>query len=390
MKDYNFYNQRVLLRCDFNLPMKNEKIVDDFSLKQALSTIIFLKKAGAKTILISHLGEPQSIKNKRKRKAKLTLKPIGLRLSNLLREKVLFSKKNKGLFVKRLIKKMKPGDILLLENLRFDSGEEQNCLKLAKAMASLADIYINDAFGACHRNHASIAVLPGQIKHFAGPELLREFQFLSRLMENPIRPLVVLIGGGIEVASKLRALKKFLKIADYLLLSGEIAKIILGANELLVGRPLPGREEEDIIGEINLTDPRIYLPVDVLASIDPQARHSVRQVGPAAVRKDEDIFDLGPETICLFRDIINQAGSIFWSGRLGCFEEENFSRGTKEIAQAIAASPADLRLAGGCDTVAALRHFNLTDRFSFVSSSQEAMLSFLSGEKLPGLTALGL
>ncbi|PIU16027.1 phosphoglycerate kinase [bacterium (Candidatus Gribaldobacteria) CG08_land_8_20_14_0_20_39_15] len=389
MENYNFYNQRVLLRCDFNVPMKSEKIADDFRLKRTLSTIIFLKKAGAKIILLSHLGEPQSIKSKRKRKAKLTLKPIGARLSNLLREKVLFSKKNKGLFVKRLIKKMKPGDILLLENLRFDIGEEQNCLKLAKSLACLADVYVNDAFGACHLNHASIAALPGHIKHFAGPELLREFQFLSRIMENPVRPLVALIGGT-EVALKIRVLKKFLKRADYLLLSGELAKIVLAAKGLLVGRPFPSREEEEIIGEINLNDPRIYLPIDVLASTNLQVAHSVRQAGPATLRKDEDIFDIGPETTCLFRNIINQAGSIFWSGHLGCFKKENFSSSTKEIAQAIADSPAALRLAGGEDTIAALRHFDLADRFSFVSTSGEAMLAFLSGEKLPGLTALGL
>ena len=389
MENYNFYNQRVLLRCDFNVPLKKKRIADDFRLKRALPTIAYLKKAGAKVILLSHLGEPLAIKSKRQRKSRLTLKPIGKRLEELLRDKVLFSEKSKGRYVQGLIKKMRPGDVLLLENLRFDAGEEKNSLKFAKALALLGDVYINEAFSVCHREHSSVALLPKIMKHFAGPELKREFQFLSQVLKNPPRPLVVLIGGA-KITSKIKVLKRFLKIADYLLVAGDVANTILAIKGLWMGNPSPTEEEIALAKEINLTDPKIYLPVDVLASSDPRGEYAVRETGPGAVRRDEDVFDIGPETVCLFSDIIKRAGAVFWSGPLGCFEQEAFSRGTKEIASAIARSPAALRLAGGGDTVAALRHFDLTRHFSFISTGGGAMLSFLAGREMPGLTALGL
>jgi len=388
MENYNFYNQRVLLRCDFNVPMEKKRVADDFRLKRALPAIAFLKKAGAKVIILSHLGKPQTIKNKRQRKSRLTLKPIGQRLEELLRDRVLFSKKNKGRYAERLIKKMRPGGVLLLENLRFDAGEEKNSLKFAKALALLGDVYVNEAFSVCHREHSSVAALPGIMKHFAGPELKREFEFLSRIVQNPPRPLVVLIGGS-KIASKIKVLKRFLKIADYLLLAGDVANTILAIKGLWMGQPSPTQEEVSLAEEINLTDPKIYLPSDVLASSDPRGEHAVRESGPGAVRRDEDVFDIGPGTICLFSDIIKQAGAVFWSGPLGCFEKGAFSRGTREIASAIARSPAALRLAGGGDTVAALRRFDLADRFSFVSTGGGAMLNFLAGHEMPGLTALG-
>ncbi|MDD5750118.1 MAG: phosphoglycerate kinase, partial [Candidatus Pacebacteria bacterium] len=313
---------------------------------------------------------------------------IGRRLSELIRDKVLFSEENKGRHAMRLVKKMKPGDVLLLENLRFDEGEEKNSLKFARSLALLGDVYINEAFSVCHREHASVVALPGIMKHFAGPELSREFGFLSRVLDNPPRPLAVLIGGA-KVATKIKVLKRFLKTADYLLLAGDVANTVLAVKGLWMGKPVPDEEEITLIKEINLTDPKIYLPVDVLASVDSQGEHPVRAAGPGAVRQDEDVFDIGPETISLYRDIIKEAKSVFWSGPLGCFEKEIFSNGTREIAQAIADSSADLRLAGGGDTVAALRYFNLTDRFSFVSTGGGAMLNFLAGERMPGLDALG-
>ncbi len=410
------------MRCDFNVPLANGKIVDDFRLQRALPTINLLKRAGAKIILISHLGDPQEFKNKRKRQKQLTLRPISQRLCGLLRERVIFSKKIKGGGVERLIRRMKPGDIVLLENLRLDAGEEKNDPKFAKQLAKLGDVYINEAFSVCHREHASVVALPKLMKHFAGPELKQELHFLSQVVENPPRPLVVLIGGA-KIESKIKVLKRFFKIADYLLLAGEIANTVLAIKGLWMGEPSPSQEEISLIGEINLTDQKIYpaplsvssqaagiakdvnflsdvwypaqrcgvyLPLDVLASADPQGETLIRETAPGAVRQDEDVFDIGQETINLFCDVIKQAGAIFWSGPLGWYEKEKFSNGTREIAQHIAKSPASLRLAGGGDTVAALRHFNLADRFSFVSTGGGAMLGFLAGEKMPGLEAIGL
>jgi len=234
-----------------------------------------------------------------------------------------------------------------------------------------------------------VVALPKLMKHFAGPGLKKEFQFLSQVVENPPRPLVVLIGGA-KVASKIKVLKRFLRTTDYLLLAGEVANAVLAVKGQWPGHPFPDDEAVKVIDEINLTDPKIYLPVDVLASADPGGDGLVREAGPGAVRKDEDIFDIGPETIELYCNIIKQAGSVFWAGPLGWFEKENFSRGTKEVALAIAKSSAALRLAGGGDTVAALRHFNLTNDFSFISTGGGAMLAFLAREPMPGLEAIGL
>jgi len=389
-QDFNFFGKRVLLRCDFNVPLDSQgKISDDFRLQRALSTIFSLRKAGAIIIIISHLGEPQDIKNKRKRKKQLTLKPIGQRLSCLLREKVLFSKKNKGRSVQRIVKKMKPGEILLLENLRFDKGEEQNSLKFAKQLGRLGDVFVNEAFSVCHRAHASMAALAQVLPCLAGPELDKEFNFLSQMLQNPPRPLVVLIGGN-KTESKLQVIKRFLTIADYLLLAGEAANTILSAKGLWPSHSLLPAKEIEMVKEINLTDQKIYLPLDVLASCDQSGQGIIRQTGPAAVRLDEDIFDIGPETVNVYQEIIAQARAVFWAGPVGLFEVEAFSHGTREIALAIAKSQASLKLAGGGETVAALRKFNLTNDFSFISTGGGAMLNFLAGEKLPGLSALGL
>ncbi|MEK9153514.1 MAG: phosphoglycerate kinase [Patescibacteria group bacterium] len=389
-QDFNFLGKKVLLRCDLNVPLDDQgNILDDFRLQRALPTIFFLRKAGAIIILLSHLGEPQGIKNKRKRKKQLTLKPIGQRLSELLREKVLFSKKNKGRSVRRLIQKMKPGEILLLENLRFDQGEEQNSLKFAQQLARLGDVFVNEAFSVCHRAHASVAALPQALPCLVGPELFKEFNFLSQILQKPPRPLVVIIGGN-KTQSKLKVIKRFLDLADYLLLAGESANLVLAAKGLWPSHPLLPAEDMAMLQDIKLTDPKIYLPLDVLVSSEPNGGGIIRQTGPAGARRDEDIFDIGPETISVYQEIIGQAQTVFWAGPVGLFEVKAFSHGTRAIASAIAQSQAQLKLAGGGETVAALRKFNLTDDFSFISTGGGAMLSFLAGEKLPGLEALGL
>lgn len=387
LKNSNLQAKRVLVRCDFNVPIKNGKVLDDFKIQRTLETISFLKKAGAKIILSSHLGSPLKTERKKQRLKEFSLKPVQKKLQDLLKEKIRFSKRCIKRKAKKEIKRLKNGQILILENLRFEKGEKENNEKFAKELAKLGDVYINEAFSTCHRNHASIVFLPKLLPHFVGLNFEKEIEVLSRISQNPKHPLVVIIG-GVKIASKIGVIKKFLEVCDHLLLGGKIVNNILTVKGISIGRPWPEEKVVEIIKKINLTDPKIHLPIDVLVSPDISGEVYIRNTGPGSVRKDEGIFDIGIETINTFSEIIKQAQTIFWSGPLGVFENEKFEKGTQEIAKIIGESKDAFTVAGGGDTVRALKKFNLLDNFSFVSTGGSAMLAFLTGEKLPGIEAL--
>ena len=377
--NYNFTNKRVLLRTDFNVAIKNNRVIDDFRIQKFLQTIFFLRKAKAKIIILSHLSEKKS-----------SLSPVAQKLSELLRDKVLFIKTTNKFFLSQALKKIKPGEVALLENLRLNPGEETGDLKFAKKLALLGDVFVQDSFSVCHRSHSSVVLLPKLLPTLPGPNLQEELNILSRLRDNPPRPLVVIIAGA-KIESKTRVIEKFLKTADHLLLAGEIANMILTIKGLALGERFPQDEKlARVIEQINLTDKKIYLPLDVLVSSDKTAQDFLRQTAPGKVRAREQVFDIGGETIKLFSDIIALAGSIFWAGPLGLFEKPGFAGGTEAIAQAIAGSKATVKAAGGGETIAAIRKFGFSDGFSFLSTGGGAMLEFLAGDNLPGLVALGL
>lgn len=387
LKDSNLQAKQAFVRCDFNVPIKNGEVLDDFKIQRTLKTIGFLKKAGAKIILTSHLGSPLTTERKKQRLKEFTLKPIQKKLQELLKEEVRFSKRCIGRKAKKEIKRLKNGQVLILENLRFEKGEEENNENFAKELAELGDVYVNEAFSCSHRNHASIVALPKLLPHFVGLNFEKEIEVLSRVSQNPEHPLVVIIG-GVKIASKIEVIKKFLEICDHLLLGGKIVNTILRVKGISIGRPWPEEEVVKVIKKINLTDPKIHLPVDVLVSPDISGQVYIRNTGPGSVRNDEGIFDIGIETINTFSEIIKQAQTIFWSGPLGVFENEKFEKGTREIAKIIGESKEAFTVAGGGDTVRALKKFNLLDNFSFVSTGGSAMLAYLTGEKLPGIEAL--
>lgn len=387
LKDSNLQAKRVLVRCDFNVPIKNGEVLDDFKIQRTLETISFLKKAGAKIILTSHLGSPLKTETKKQRLKKFSLKPVQKKLQDLLKEKIRFSKECIKRKAKKEIKRLKNSQILILENLRFEKGEKENNEKFAKELAKLGDVYVNEAFSTCHRNHASIVFLPKLLPHFIGLNFEKEIEVLSRVSQNPKHPLVVIIG-GVKIASKIGVIKKFLEVCDHLLLGGKIVNNILTVKGISIGKPWPEEKVVEIIKKINLTDPKVHLPIDVLVSPDISGEVYIRNTGPGSVRKDEGIFDIGIETINTFSEIIKQAQTIFWSGPLGVFENERFEKGTQEIAKIIGESKNAFTVAGGGDTVRALKKFNLLDNFSFVSTGGSAMLAFLTGEKLPGIEAL--
>lgn len=381
LADFNFQNKRVIVRCDFNVPIKNGEVSDDFRIKEVILTINHLIENEAKVILISHFGQPKEKDNK------YSLKPIGRKLEELLDKNVKFLNDCKGSKIEKEIEKMKAGQIVLLENLRFYPGEKENDLKFAKALAKLGDIYISEAFSVVHRNHASIATLPKLIPSGIGFLFGREITALTKVRENPTRPLIVIIG-GIKISSKIKVIEKFLSKADHVLLGGKIANIILRVKGICLGKPWPEEDVVKIIERLKLTDTKIHLPVDVVVSPNESGEVYIRETGPGSVRKEEAIFDIGPETIETFKKIIAEGKTIIWSGALGLAENEKFRQGTKSIAEAIARNHGAFKVAGGGDTTKLLNQFGLSERFSYISTGGGAMLNYLIGEKMPGIEAL--
>ena len=377
LRDFDVKGKRVLVRCDFNIPLNEKKeITDDFRILQTLPTIKYLIEKGAKIILMSHLG-----------KGKDSLGSAAKRLEELLKKKVKFLDDCIGEKVGKEVEKMQSGEIILLENLRFYKEEEENDENFAKKLAKLGDIYINDAFGACHRAHASIVGVPKYRPAGAGFLLEKEINVLSKVLKNPSRPLIAIIG-GVKISTKIRVIEQFLKTADHLLLGGKIFEPLLQVKEVLIGRPWPEEEIIEQVKKINLTDPKIHLPIDSLVCLPNLEEGYSRKAGIGSIRKEEEIFDIGPETIKLFSNLIKEAKMLVWSGPLGYFEREPFDGGSKAIAQAIVRNHTAFKIAGGGDTDAFLTKYNFRDKFDHVSTGGGAMLEFLSGEKLPGITAL--
>lgn len=334
IQDFDVQNKRALVRCDFNVPLDDRgNVLEDFRLKKTLPTIEYLLKNSARIILISHLGEGEA-----------SLKPIAVKLEELLGRPVQFVRDCVGPVAQDAADKMKDGDILLLENLRFYSGEKENDSDFAGRLAKLADVYINDGFSVCHRAHASVVAITRFLPSGAGLLLQSEVKTLTGLLEKPARPLTVLIG-GVKVSSKAAVIKRFLDIADYVLLNNKITDSL---------------EKED--PEVNRTNPRLWLAIDG---------------GP----------DIGPETIKAFSEIIKRAKTIFWSGPMGLVEDKKFAAGSLAVVEAIIESGA-FSVAGGGDTTGFLEAYNLIDKFSYVSTGGGAMLEFLSGKILPGIEAL--
>lgn len=380
IKELKVKDKRVLVRADFNVPLdKKGKVTDIYRLKATLPTIEYLKKNKAKVILISHLGKPSA------REKECSLKQIVPELEKLLNEKIKFLSDCLGTKIEKETKSMKPGQILLLENLRFYKEETGNDLEFAKKLARLGDIYVNDAFSACHRAHASIVGLPKLLPSAAGLLLQKEIRVLSKIKKNPKRPLVIIIGGKKE--AKIESLSKLLSLSNYLLLNGFFGEMILIAKEILIGRSPLEKETLEAIKKVNLTNSKLHLPKDVLISLDKDWTYR-RIAALGTVRKEERIYDIGKETIDMYSAIIKKAGTIFWSGPMGFFEEKKFEQGTKEIGEKIVRNYKAFKVAGGGDTIMAIQKFGWLDKFDYISTGGSALLEFISGEKMPGIEAL--
>jgi phosphoglycerate kinase len=385
LREIPLRNKVVLVRCDFNVPIFKGKIEDDYRIRATIPTIKFLTRKGAKTVLLSHLDEPPPFFSQKKFEPKeikkYSLEPVAGRLSRLLEKKVKFVKNCLGEEVETEIKKLKRGEVLLLENLRFYEEEKSADEKFAKRLASLAQVYLNDAFGTCHRAHASVYLLPRYLPSGAGLLLEKETKILSQIFKKPRRPLVGIIG-GIKIESKIKVIKNFLEKGDRLLFGGKMAEAILKIKK---GESLSlGKETEKEVRDIDLKNEKIILPQDFVVSFKGKKRIAFFD----EIKKGEEIEDIGPKTIEIFSQTIKKAKTIFWSGPLGKYEDKNFEKGTKEIGKTITKNRSAFKIAGGGDTDSALLKFGLRKKFDFISTGGGAMLSFLSGEKLPGLEAL--
>ncbi len=378
--------KRVFIRVDFNVPQDEKKnITDDTRILLSLPTIRFVSEAGGKTVLASHLGRPKG-----KRDPKFSLAPVADRLSQLLGKKVALATDCIGEEVQRQIKGMKEGEVLLLENLRFHPEEEKNEEVFSKALASLCDIYVNDAFGAAHRAHASTEGMTRFVKIVAaGFLMMKEIESLEKALVSPQKPYVAILGGA-KVSDKIGVIQNLLDKVSTLLIGGGMAYTFLKAKGFEVGKSLV---EEDQTGfSLDLLENakgkiKFFLPSDHVAAEKMDANAERKIVTSGQIPSGWVCLDIGPETVKAFSVEIQSAKTLVWNGPMGVFEMEPFSHGTFAIAQAVAGSSA-FSIVGGGDSVAAVNRAGVADRISHISTGGGASLEFLEGKKLPGIEAL--
>lgn len=373
--------KKVFLRSDFNISIINGKIKDDFRIIAALPTIRYLLAKKSKIIITTHLGDPKGKKNK-----KLSVRPIADRLSQIIGIKVGFYSECIGKSAEQKINNLNEGEILLLENLRFHKGEEDDNIEFAKSLSKLADIYVNNAFGVSHRKHASVSAIKKFLPSYAG--LLLENEVLSlHKISKPKKPLVAVIGGA-KIKTKIFLLKKLKNSSQYILVGGALANNFFKAKGLEVGRSLVS--SEDIKLAKNLLCKKVIIPIDVIVSDkkDGQGIAQVRKI--KNIRKNDIILDIGPETIKQFSGLIKKAKTIIWNGPMGVYESERFKYGTLSVARVIATRSRGFAFGavGGGETIDALKMTKMIDYVDWVSTGGGAMLSYLGGEKMPGLKGL--
>ena len=388
VRDVDVDGKRVFLRADLNVPLDDGRITDDTRIRASLPTIVYLLDRGATVILASHLGRPKGKVNDA-----LRLKPVADRLSQLLGRPVRMTGDALGPGVQVAVDKLRPGDLILLENLRFHAEEEANDPEFAKSLAGLADLYVNDAFGAAHRAHASTEGITHYLPSVAGLLMEREVDALQTLLERPAKPFHAVIGGA-KVSGKLEVLEALLSRCQAILVGGGMANTFLASKGLALGKSLVEEEQLDnatrIVEEARRKRVRLMLPTD--AVIAPQIHHRAKtKVVPVdAVPKDQMIVDIGPETVAAYTEHLAKAKTVFWNGPMGVFEHPQFAEGTRAIARSLATltDQGAVTVVGGGDSVAAVEQLELTDRMTHVSTGGGASLEFLEGKTLPGVAAL--
>jgi phosphoglycerate kinase len=385
--DVDVSGKRVLLRCDFNVPLdkKTGEISDDKRIRAALPTIEYLLGKNAAVIACSHLGKPKG-----EIKPELSLRPVAKRLSELLGRDVVFALDIIGEDAKAKAAALKPGQIMLLENLRFDKREEKNDPEFAKALADMAELYVSDAFGTVHRAHASTAGVAAYLPAVSGLLIQKELEIMGTALENPKRPFVAILGGA-KVSDKIGVITNLLDKADTIIIGGGMAYTFLKAQGYSVGTSLLEADRVEYAGEmIKLAAEKgvkLLLPVDTAINEKFEDNPDFRTVGVDAIPDNCMGLDIGAKTIALFTEAIKGAGTVVWNGPMGVFEFEAFAAGTKAIARALAESGA-ITIVGGGDSAAAVEQLGYADKMTHISTGGGASLEFLEGRELPGVACL--
>jgi len=385
VRDAEVSGRRVLVRVDFNVPLDGGGVADDMRIRAALPTLELLRERGAALVLVSHLGRPQG-----KPDPALSMAPVAKRLGELLGTEVTLAPGVIEGDVDLKCGAIGPGEVLLLENVRFEPGETENDPKLAEALAQLADLYVNDAFGAAHRAHASTEGVARHLPGYAGLLLQREVEELSAVAESPRKPLVVVLGGS-KVSDKIGVIDRFLEIADRILIGGAMCFSFFRAQGVATGDSLVEEKGVELAAEAleraKDSDCELMLPVDLVLGESFDAATERRESDCVEVPDGWMGLDVGPRTAKRYAEAIATAGTVLWNGPMGAFEMEPFAAGTRTVAEAVAAAPGTTVIGGG-DSVAALRQFGLDDRVDWLSTGGGASLELLEGKKLPGVEAL--
>lgn len=385
VRDVEVAGKKVLVRVDFNVPLENGAITDDTRIRETLPTIRYLIDKGAKVILASHLGRPKG-----EVVDGLRLTPVAARLSELLGKPVAKADEVVGAAVKAQADALKEGDVLLLENVRFEAGEESNDQALAKAFAELADLYVNDAFGAAHRAHASTEGVAHFLPAVSGLLMEKELDVLGKALNNPERPFTAIVGGS-KVKDKIDVINKMIEIADNIIIGGGLSYTFLKAQGKEIGQSLCDNSKLDLtlefVEKAKKLGKNFYLPVDIVISDDFSANANTKIVDTDGILPDWEGIDIGPKTREIYADVIKNSKLIVWNGPMGVFEIEPFSHGTRAVAQACA-DTAGYTVIGGGDSAAAAEKFHLADKMDHISTGGGASLEFMEGKALPGVVAL--
>jgi len=379
--------KRVFYRVDYNVPLEGGRISDATRIEETLPTLKMMRERDAAIVIGSHLGRPKGAPD-----AKYSLRPVQKKLAELLNADVQWSEETVGEKARQLASKLGPGQILLLENLRFNQGEEKNDRQFAEKLRELADTYVNDAFGACHRAHASIVALPQLFepsRTAGGLLLVKELLFLQKVADGSERPFVALLGGA-KIAGKIEPLEALVRLADTILIGGGMANTFLAARGVPMGGSLVDKDSLEVAKRILAADSRarIVLPEDLVATDSLDNPKSIEVVSlPAGVPAERKAVDIGPRTIDKYAEVLRSAKMIFWNGPMGVFEREPFARGTLAMARAIAESGA-MSVVGGGESVEAVKASGFADRVTHISTGGGASLEFIAGEALPGVEVL--